>query len=131
MFKEGRESEEHEPRAGRPSTSRTAENEQCARYLLITALRLSVRMITEQLLMNKIDVHKIITPTLPQQTFFVFFKVKTALKGRLHGTLYDVKRPYAHVLKDVSVGDFQGAYKAWKRRLQKCVHVQGAYVEDY
>ncbi|GFX82945.1 protein GVQW3 [Trichonephila clavipes] len=28
MFKEGRESVEDEPRAGRPSTSRTAENEQ-------------------------------------------------------------------------------------------------------
>ncbi|GFS82630.1 histone-lysine N-methyltransferase SETMAR [Trichonephila clavipes] len=62
---------------------------------------------------------------------FLFPKVKTALKGRHHGTLDDVKKACTHALKDVSVGDFQGVYEAWKRRLQKCVHLQGAYFEDY
>ncbi|GFW16291.1 uncharacterized protein TNCV_4264561 [Trichonephila clavipes] len=52
---------------------------------------------------------------------FLFPKVKTALKGRHYGTLDDVKRACPYDLKDVSVGDFQGAYEAWKRRLQKFV----------
>ncbi|GFW54761.1 protein GVQW3 [Trichonephila clavipes] len=64
MFKEGRESEEDKPRAGRPSTSRTAENEQRVRHLLNTDRRLSVRMIAEQLGMDKMVVHKIISEDL-------------------------------------------------------------------
>ncbi|PRD36102.1 UNVERIFIED_CONTAM: Histone-lysine N-methyltransferase SETMAR [Trichonephila clavipes] len=71
------------------------------------------------------------SPDLDPADFFLFLKVKTALKVRHHGTLDDVKKACTHALKDVSVGDFQGAYEAWKRRLQKCVHAQGAYFEDY
>ncbi|GFX38470.1 uncharacterized protein TNCV_2344431 [Trichonephila clavipes] len=52
MFKEGRESVVDELRAGRPSTSRTAENEQRARHLLNTDRRLSVRMIAAISLIN-------------------------------------------------------------------------------
>ncbi|GFU95071.1 histone-lysine N-methyltransferase SETMAR [Trichonephila clavipes] len=87
-------------------------------------------MVAEQLGMDKMVVHKIVTLTLPQQIFYLFPKGKTALKRRHHGTLDDVRRACTHVLKDVSVGDFQGTYEAWKRRLQKCVHAQGAYFED-
>ncbi|GFU16064.1 protein GVQW3 [Trichonephila clavipes] len=64
MFNEDRESVEDEPRAGRPSTSRTAENEQRVRHLLNTDRRLSVRMIAEQLGMDKMVVHKIISEDL-------------------------------------------------------------------
>ncbi|GFW44849.1 HTH_48 domain-containing protein [Trichonephila clavipes] len=70
-------------------------------------------------------------PTLPQQTFSSSPKGKPPSKGATKGTLDDVKRACTHALKDVSLGDFQGAYEAWKRRLQKCVHVQGAYFEVY
>ncbi|GFU37333.1 uncharacterized protein TNCV_4273181 [Trichonephila clavipes] len=64
MFKEGRESVDDEPRTGHPSTSRTAENEQRVRHLLNTDRRLSVRMIAEQLEMDKMVVHKIISEDL-------------------------------------------------------------------
>ncbi|GFW86899.1 uncharacterized protein TNCV_2810541 [Trichonephila clavipes] len=64
MFREGWESMEDEPRAGHPSTSRTAENEQRVRHLLNTYRRLSVRMIAEQLGMDKMVVHKIIRENL-------------------------------------------------------------------
>ncbi|GFT37171.1 HTH_48 domain-containing protein [Trichonephila clavipes] len=70
-------------------------------------------------------------PDLAPADFFLFPKGKTALKGGHHGTLDNVKRACTHVLKDISVGDFQGAYEARKCRLQKCVHAQGAYFEDY
>ncbi|PRD26275.1 UNVERIFIED_CONTAM: hypothetical protein NCL1_38569 [Trichonephila clavipes] len=187
----GREKVEDEPRAGRPSTRRIAENEQRGRHLLNTNRRLSVRMIAEQLGMDKMVVHKIISedlvmrkictklvpkkfppigleisanwnlhhdnapsytcfvvtehltkngivttpqppnsPDLAQVDFFLFHKGKITCKGRHHGTLDDVKRACTHALKDVSVGDFQGVYEAWKRCLQKCVHAQGAYLED-
>ncbi|GFV01263.1 histone-lysine n-methyltransferase setmar-like protein [Trichonephila clavipes] len=60
MFKEGRESVEDDPRAGRPSTSRTAENKQRVRHLLNTDRRLRVRMLLEQQGMDKMVVRKII-----------------------------------------------------------------------
>ncbi|GFU67138.1 mariner Mos1 transposase [Trichonephila clavipes] len=71
------------------------------------------------------------SPDLAPADFFLFPKVKTALKGCHQGTLDDVKRACTHALKDVSVGDFQGAYETRKRCKQKCVHAQGAYFEDY
>ncbi|GFT93364.1 uncharacterized protein TNCV_337331 [Trichonephila clavipes] len=71
------------------------------------------------------------SPDFAPADFFLFPKVKRALKGCHHGTLDDVKRACTHAEKDVSVGDFQGACEALKRRLQKCVHAQGAYFEDY
>ncbi|GFT53865.1 hypothetical protein TNCV_4124381 [Trichonephila clavipes] len=42
-----------------------------------------------------------------------------------------VKRACMHALKDVLVGDFQEKYEAWKPGMQKFVHAQGAYFEDY
>ncbi|GFS69295.1 histone-lysine N-methyltransferase SETMAR [Trichonephila clavipes] len=73
--------------------------------------------------------------TIPQprpcpSRLFLFPKVKTAFKVQF-GTLDDVKRAGTHALKDASVGDFQGAYEASKRHLQKCVQAQGTYFEDY
>ncbi|GFV41080.1 HTH_48 domain-containing protein [Trichonephila clavipes] len=67
-------------------------------------------------------------PILPQQAFSSSPKGKPPSN---HGILDDAKRACTHALKDVSVGDFQGAHEAWKRRLQKCTHAQGAYFEDY
>ncbi|GFX82944.1 histone-lysine n-methyltransferase setmar-like protein [Trichonephila clavipes] len=78
-----------------------------------------------------VEVLKRLNPGLAPADFFPFPKVKTTLKGRHHGTLDDVKRVCTHALMDVSVVDFPGAYEAWKRHLQKCVHAQGAYFEDY
>ncbi|GFW14833.1 HTH_48 domain-containing protein [Trichonephila clavipes] len=59
------------------------------------------------------------SPDLAPEELFLFPKGLTVLKGRFCGTLDDVKRADTHTLKDVSVGDFQGAYAAWKRSLQK------------
>ncbi|GFW51489.1 histone-lysine N-methyltransferase SETMAR [Trichonephila clavipes] len=70
-------------------------------------------------------------PRLCPSRLFLFPKVKTALKGCQHRSLDDVKRACMHALKDVLVGDFQGAYESWKRHLQKYVHAQGAYFEEY
>ncbi|GFY31145.1 protein GVQW3 [Trichonephila clavipes] len=64
MFKEGRESVEDENYGVPLLTSRTAEKEQRVRHLLNTDRRLGVRMIAEQLGMDKMVVHKIISENL-------------------------------------------------------------------
>ncbi|GFX69229.1 HTH_48 domain-containing protein [Trichonephila clavipes] len=119
MFKEGWESVEDEPRAG--SWDEKDLRQTCAESLN-GRLKISANwklnhnnvpshtcyVVTEHLTKNG-------TVTIPQPPyspdlapadFFLFPKGKTALRGRHHGTLVDVKRACTHALKDDSVGDF-------------------------
>ncbi|XP_071449362.1 protein GVQW3-like isoform X2 [Hetaerina americana] len=64
LFKDGRESVDDEPRAGRPSTSRTDDNVQRVREVLNSDSRLSVRMIADRIGIDKMTVHTIITENL-------------------------------------------------------------------
>ncbi|GFU55198.1 protein GVQW3 [Trichonephila clavipes] len=63
-FSEGRESTEDEPRSGRPSVSKTAENVARVRDLVRSDRRLTVRMIGEELNLNHTTVHQILTNEL-------------------------------------------------------------------
>lgn len=63
-FSDGRESIEDEPRSGRPSSSRTAENVNRIRDLVRSDRRLTVRMIGEELNLTHTLVHQILTNEL-------------------------------------------------------------------
>ena len=63
-FKEGRGEIEDDPRFGRPSTSRTAENIEHMKQMVHANRRLTVRMIAEELSINKDTVWSIITENL-------------------------------------------------------------------
>ena len=63
-FKEGREEVEDDPRSGRPSTSRTADNIERVKQMVRANRRLTVRMIAEELSINKDTVWSIITENL-------------------------------------------------------------------
>ncbi|GFW14293.1 protein GVQW3 [Trichonephila clavipes] len=63
-FSEGRESIEDEPRSGRPSVSKTAENVVRVRDLVRSDRRWTVRMIGEELNLNHTTVHQILTNDL-------------------------------------------------------------------
>ena len=63
-FKEGREEVEDDPRCGRPSTSRMADNIECVKQMVRADRRLTVRMIVEELFINKDTVWSIITENL-------------------------------------------------------------------
>ena len=52
-FKEGREEIEDDPRSGRPSRSRTVDNIECVKQMVRADRRLTVRMIVEELSINK------------------------------------------------------------------------------
>ena len=69
-FKNGRESFEDEQRAGRPSTSRTENNVDRVTAVLDRDRRLSVRLIAEEVLIPKTDVHRIITEELHMRKNF-------------------------------------------------------------
>ena len=63
-FKEGQVEIEDDPRSGRPSTSRTADNIERVKQMVRTDHRLMVRMIAEELSINKDTVWSIITENL-------------------------------------------------------------------
>ena len=59
-FKDGREEVEDDPRSGRPSTSRMADNIERVKQMVHADHRLTVRMIAEELSINKDTVWSII-----------------------------------------------------------------------
>ncbi|GFW35361.1 protein GVQW3 [Trichonephila clavipes] len=63
-FSEGRESLEDEPRNGRPPVSKTAENVVRVRDLVHSDRRLTIRMIGEELNLNRTTFHQILTNEL-------------------------------------------------------------------
>ena len=63
-FKEGREEVEDDPRSGGPSSSRTVDNIERVKQMVRADRRLAVRMIAEELSMNKDTVWSIITENL-------------------------------------------------------------------
>ena len=66
-FKEGRQEVEDDPRSGRPSTSRTADNIEHVKQMVHADRRLTVRMIAEELSINKDTVWSIITENLERR----------------------------------------------------------------
>ncbi|XP_077416144.1 protein GVQW3-like [Vanacampus margaritifer] len=66
-FKEGREDVEDDPRSGRPTTSRTEANVERVRQMLSGDRRLTVRLIANELGINRDNVWKIITEDLAMQ----------------------------------------------------------------
>ena len=63
-FLEGREQVEDEPRAGRTSTSKTDGNVERVRSLVRSDRRLTLRMISGELNLNRFTVHQILTQVL-------------------------------------------------------------------
>jgi len=63
-FLEGREQVEDEPLAGRPSNSQTDYNVERVRSLVRSDRRLTLRMVSSELNLNRFTVHKILTQDL-------------------------------------------------------------------
>ena len=63
-FLEGREQVEDEPRAGRLLTSKTDDNVERVRFLVRSDRRLTLRMISSELNLNRFTVHQILTQDL-------------------------------------------------------------------
>ena len=71
------------------------------------------------------------SPDLAPADFFLFLRIKTALKGTRFGTIEAIQTAVTKALNEVPVDAFQDAYRAWKSRWQKCVDAQGEYFEEF
>lgn len=73
--------------------------------------------------------HPPYSPDLAPCDFYLFPKVKSALKGRHFRSVEEVKAETAKLLKALTPEDLQHCFEQWQARMQRCIHRGGEYVE--
>ncbi|GFV81363.1 protein GVQW3 [Trichonephila clavipes] len=140
-FSEGRESIEDEPRSGRPSVSKNAENVVRVRDL-VRSDRRRKKDLPQNGSKNPFSVNRFLAskniPVAPQPPyspdlspcdFFLFPKLKNHLKGHHFGTLENIQTAVTDQLKTIPISEFHQCYEEGKKRLQRCVASEGSYFE--
>jgi len=61
--------------------------------------------------------------------FFLFKKVKSAIKGQNFVSTENIQRSVKKALKDIPQAAFQECYKQWQHRWKCYVHAQAMYFE--
>jgi hypothetical protein len=69
------------------------------------------------------------SPDLAPCDFFLFQKVKLAVKGYHSGSTEDIQRSVTQLLNDIPQNSFQKCYKQWLHRWKRRVQAQGMYFE--
>jgi hypothetical protein len=73
--------------------------------------------------------HTLYSPDLAPCDFFLFHNMKLKLKGRRFDTIEKIQAESQRVLDALTENDFQEAFKKWRRRWDRCLHVGGNYFE--
>ncbi|KAG5321996.1 MOS1T transposase, partial [Acromyrmex heyeri] len=73
--------------------------------------------------------HAPYSPDLAPCDFFLFPKIKSALKGTRFESMEEVKRKSAELLNVLTKEDFQHCFDQWKKRMERCVARGGEYIE--
>ncbi|GFV01538.1 protein GVQW3 [Trichonephila clavipes] len=73
--------------------------------------------------------HPPYSPDLAPCDFYLFPKVKSALKGTRFESVEAVKENAAGVLKELTKDDFQHCFQQWKIRMERCRDREGVYIE--
>jgi histone-lysine N-methyltransferase SETMAR len=73
--------------------------------------------------------HPPYSPDLAPCDFYLFPKVKSALKGTHFQSVEEVKAKTAELLNRVTADDLQHCFEQWKARMQRCIDRGGEYIE--
>ena len=73
--------------------------------------------------------HPPYSPDLAPCDFYLFPKLKSALKGTHFQSVEEVKTKTADILKKMTLNDFQHCFEQWKTRMQRCIDREGEYVK--
>ena len=73
--------------------------------------------------------HPPYSPDLAPCDFFLFPKLKGILKGTRFEGVDDIKANVTAFLKCIKKEEFAKCFKAWSRRMEKCVKADGEYSE--
>jgi len=71
------------------------------------------------------------SPDLSPADFFLFPRIKTALKGHHLDNIEAIQAAVTTALSEVPVEVFKGAYWTWESRWKKCIDAHGQYFENY
>ncbi|KAG5337601.1 MOS1T transposase, partial [Acromyrmex charruanus] len=120
-FSEGQESTEDDQRPGRPvSVSTPQSTAPVHNALSVNYLAARGTPVLE---------HAPYSPDLASCDFFLFPKIKSALKGTQFESMEEVKRKSAELLNALTKEDFQHCFDQWKKRMERCVARGGEYIE--
>jgi hypothetical protein len=78
---------------------------------------------------TKMD-HPPYSPDLGPCDFWLFPKLKTALKEQRFADLSDIQRNMKTLLPDIPENDFQDCFRQRHHRLTKCIASHGEYFEN-
>ncbi|GFW04876.1 FLJ37770-like protein [Trichonephila clavipes] len=73
--------------------------------------------------------HPLYSPDLAPCDFYLFPKVKSALKGARFESVKTVKEKAARVFKELTKDDFQHCFQQWKIHMERCRDREGVYIE--
>ena len=73
--------------------------------------------------------HPPYSPDLAPCDFFLFPKLKGILKGTRFQGVEDIKTSVTIHLKTITKEQFSQCYKAWSKRMEKCIKANGEYFE--
>lgn len=94
--------------------------------------KLVPKVLSDEQKQRRVDVcREMVEVVEGEADFFLFPKLKTALKGRRFDDFAAIQKAVTNSLKGISEADFQGAYESWKSRWQRCIDAQGDYFEEF
>ena len=73
--------------------------------------------------------HPPYSPDLAPCDFFLFPKIKSVLKGTHFSDIDSIKKAVMTELKKIPENAFQECFESWKKRMHKCLQVEGDYFE--
>ena len=73
--------------------------------------------------------HPPYSPDLAPADFFLFPKLKTALKGRRFQTIEEIRENAIRELGAITESAFQEAFQQWKKCWELCIAIRGDYFE--
>ena len=68
-------------------------------------------------------------PDLAICDFFLFPKIKSVLKGTHFSDIDSIKKDATTEIKKIPENAFQECFESWKKRMHKCLRVEGDYFE--
>jgi hypothetical protein len=71
--------------------------------------------------------HPPYSPDLAPCNFWLFPKLKDALKGQRFADLSDIQCNMKTLLQGIPENDFQDCFRQWHHHLTKCIASQGEY----
>ena len=74
--------------------------------------------------------HSPYSPNLAPCDFFLFSKLKGILKGTRFQGVEDIKASVTRLLKTITKEEFSQCFKAWSKKMEKCIKANWEYFEE-